>query len=87
MEKDLEPLFCDMNKFPQCTVKIIGFTPTSVKANVAVKITGEDTEVKSFLETKAKEAMDKELTNTKAKVENDMSVSYTHLTLPTILLV
>ena len=70
MEKDLESHFCDMKKFPLCSVKVIGFTSASIIANIALNVTSNNTEVKQYLETKIKETKSKDLSNTGAKVEN-----------------
>ena len=38
IEEDLESHFCDMNKFPLCSVRVIGFTSASIIANVTSNI-------------------------------------------------
>ena len=64
-----------MTKFPHCSVKTISFAPTGfLKVNVKVIMIGDDKEVKSFLDVKAKEAKNKELMNTKSKVKSVVSV-------------
>ena len=70
MEKDLESHFCDMNKFPLCSVKVIGFTSASMIANVALNLSSNKTDVKQYLETKSKETKNTDLSNSGAKVEN-----------------
>jgi hypothetical protein len=74
MDKDIEPLFCDVCKFPQCSVKTMGLTSDFIKVNVAINMTGDKTEVKSFLDAKIKEVKDKEWINTKAKVKNEVII-------------
>ena len=75
MDKDLESLLCDTEKFRHCSVKTISFEPVGfLKANVKVIMTGDDVEVKSFMDIMVKEAKNKILTNTKATVKKDVSV-------------
>ena len=42
MEKDLRRLLCDRKKFSDCAVKVIKFTPGSVKADAQVTATGKE---------------------------------------------
>ena len=70
MEKDLESHFCDMKKFPLCSVKVIGFTSASIIAKVAINMTNNKTDVKKYLDTIVRETKTTDLSNTGAKVEN-----------------
>ena len=70
LEKDLQPLFSDSNKAFQCSVKIMSITSSSVKVNVAINVIGDKIEIKSFLKNQTNEVKNKELAETKTKVEN-----------------
>ena len=75
IKKDLESLLLfDKKNFQNCSINIIDFLPVGfVKVNLRVIMTGEESEVKSFIDIKVKEAKNKILTNTKGIAVKDVS--------------
>ena len=75
IKKDIESLLLfDEKIFQNCSMNIIDFLPVGfVKANLKVIMTGVESEVKSFIDIKVKEAKNKILTNAKGIEVKDVS--------------